>query len=146
MKGCDTLHLHDYSDMSWFIHGLIQSEVDSCQYLHYNGTMVVYAADCLIFARNDNIINDLIRSLSDTYLLEDQGKVNDYLGIWIAKDPTTNTVSMPQPEFGRILQDLNLPDGSEAKDTSAIGILYPDKDGHQHQEPWNCRSLIGKLI
>lgn len=108
--------------------------------------MVVYTDDCLIFARNDNIIDTLIKTLSETYLLEDQGTVNDYLGTRITKDPKTKSIQMVQPGLiESILNDLHLPVGSKVKDTPALGILYPDKGGHPRQDQWNYRSVIGKL-
>jgi hypothetical protein len=37
--------------------------------------------DCLIFVNEDSTIDALITNLSKTLLLEDQGAVQDYLGI-----------------------------------------------------------------
>jgi hypothetical protein len=45
--------------------------------------MGVYTDDCLIFTKDDDIINKLVKNLLDTFMLEDQGSVNDYLGIRI---------------------------------------------------------------
>jgi hypothetical protein len=59
--------------------------------------MLEYLDDCLIFAQNDNIINDLIKALSMNYLPLDQGSVSDYLGIRIMKDNVTTTITMMQP-------------------------------------------------
>ena len=59
--------------------------------------MVENLDDCLIFAQNDNIINDLIKALSMNYLPLDQGSVSDYLGIRIMKDNVTKTITMMQP-------------------------------------------------
>ncbi len=47
--------------------------------------MIVYMDDCLIFAKDDATIEALIKSLNQTYLLEDQGTVSDYLGIRITR-------------------------------------------------------------
>jgi hypothetical protein len=59
--------------------------------------MVGYTDDCLIFARDDKVIDELITTLSATYKLEVQGRVNHYLGIHIMKDPNSHTITMSQP-------------------------------------------------
>ncbi len=56
-----------------------------CHYMHYNCIMIVYTDDCLIIALSQDIINVLVKSLSENYLLEDQDNANDYLGIRIIK-------------------------------------------------------------
>jgi hypothetical protein len=108
--------------------------------------MVIYTYDFLIFACHDNVIDQLIKSLSTTYLLEDHGSFNDYLGICINKDSAYQTTHMAQPGLiESILHDLNLLHDSKTKDTSALGILHPDHYGHPCQETWNYRSVIDKL-
>ncbi len=83
--------------------------------------MVVYTDDCLIFAKDDSTIDNLLTSLSQAYLLEDQGAVNDYLGIRISKDNSTQTITMTQPGLiESILQDLNLRFDSKTKDTPVL--------------------------
>jgi hypothetical protein len=126
--------------------GFVQSKHDPCLFLRHDCLMVVYTDDCLIFARDDNIINDLIQQLSQTYILEDQGRVQDYLGIRITKDTASKTITMAQPGLiESILNDLHITNNSKPKDTPALGILYPDHNGYPRQESWNFRSLIGKL-
>jgi hypothetical protein len=108
--------------------------------------MIVYMDDCLIFAKDDATIEALIKSLNQTYLLEDQGTVSDYLGIRITRNPVTKEIHMVQPGLiDSILQDLHLDSSSHTKDTPALGILHPDRDGHPHEDKWNYCSLIGKL-
>jgi hypothetical protein len=108
--------------------------------------MIVYTDDCLIVAKDNTIIDTLVKSLNDTHQLEDQGSVSDYLGIRIVKNPETRQITMTQPGLiDSILQDLHLPTGSHTKDTRAMGILHPDCSGHRHEDKWNYRSVIGKL-
>jgi hypothetical protein len=139
---------------NWFHHlkqgllaeGFKQSKIDPCLFLRHDCLMVVYTDDCLIFSRDDKTIDALITSLSSIYKLEDQGTVNDYLGIRITKDNTTKTIQMVQPGLiESVLQDLNLLSDSKSKDTPASGILYPDKTGHPRTDSWNYHSVIGKL-
>ncbi len=58
--------------------------------------MVVYTSDYLIFSRDGCIIDELVTNLSKTFLLKDQGMIQDYLGIRIAKDTVTKTIFMTQ--------------------------------------------------
>lgn len=67
--------------------GFVQSKVDPCLYLWNDYMMVVYTDNCLVFARDDKVIDELITTLSATYKLEVQGRVNHYLGIHIMKVP-----------------------------------------------------------
>jgi hypothetical protein len=108
--------------------------------------MVVYTDDCLIFAPDDKIIDALIQNLSNTYLLEDQGNIQDYLGIHIKKDATLKTITMTQTGLiDSIIKDLGLNNTSNSKTTPSDSILYPDIGGIPRQETWNYRSVIGKL-
>jgi hypothetical protein len=108
--------------------------------------MIVYTNDWLIFACDNHVIDNLIKALSTTCLLEDQGSVNDYLGFIITKDPSSQTNHMVQQGLiDSILHDLHLLHDSKTKDTPALSILYPDNNGHPRQESWNYRLITGKL-
>jgi hypothetical protein len=126
--------------------GFHQSEADPRLFLRQECILVVYTDDCIIFAKEDSTIDALIANLSKTYLLEDQGSVQDYLGIRISKDPVTKYIHMTQTGLiESVLQDLNLLNDSKMKDTPSLGILYPDRDGVPCQHSWNYHSVIGKL-
>jgi hypothetical protein len=108
--------------------------------------MVVYTDDCLIFAPEEATIDQLVSSLSKTFLLEDQGTVQDYLGIRIRKDSSTKTITMTQTGLiESIISDVGLSTGSNSKTTPSDSILYPDATCTPRQEHWNYRSIIGKL-
>jgi hypothetical protein len=140
---------------NWFKHltqGLLresfrQSASDPCLFLHKDCIRIVYTDDCIIFSREDSTIDTLIRNLSQTFLLEDQGSAQDYLGIRITKDPVNKSITMTQPGLiESVLSDLNLlHDNTKHKDTPSVGILYPDRDGIPRQDSWNYRPIIGKL-
>ena len=139
---------------NWFKHltqgllreGFRQSAVDPCLFLWNDCILIVYTDDCIIFSRKDEVIDALIRNLCQTFLLEDQGSVHDYLGIRIVKDHINKSISMTQPGLiESVLADLNLLQDSKPKDTPSVGILYPDRDGIPCQDTWNYQSVIGKL-
>ncbi len=58
--------------------------------------MTLYTDDTLIFAKDDSTVDELIKQLSSSFLLEDQGSANDFLGIRIATDTQTKTINMTQ--------------------------------------------------
>jgi hypothetical protein len=127
-------------------HGFTPSKLDPCPFLRHDCIMVIYMDDCLIFAKEDFTIDALLSALSQTYKLEDQGTVNDYLGIRISKDSTSKTISMIQTGLiDSILDDLNLLSSYKTNDTPALGILHPDPNGAPRQESWNFPSVISKL-
>jgi hypothetical protein len=74
--------------------GFQLSNVDPCLFLHSDCIMVIYTDDCLIFAKEDSTIDQLIGELYKTYLLEDQGNIQDYLGIRITSDPNNKAITM----------------------------------------------------
>lgn len=78
--------------------------------------------------------------------MEDQGNVQDYLGIRITQDPTTKTISMTQTGLiESVIKDIGLDSTSNTKATPADSLLYPDLDGAPRQDPWHYRSVIVKL-
>jgi hypothetical protein len=126
--------------------GFTQSKNDPCLYLRADCIMVVYTDDCLIFAKDNSTIDDLIMHLSETFHLEDQGTVHDYLGIRIQTDSSTKSISMTQTGLiESIISDVGLSSDSNTKTTLSDSILYPDTNGIPRQESWNYRSVIGKL-
>jgi hypothetical protein len=89
--------------------------------------MVIYTDDCLIFAKEDSTIDTLINNLSQTFLLEDQGNVQDYLGIRITSDPVSKTINMTQTGLiESIIKDVGFDLNSNTKATPADSILHND--------------------
>ena len=139
---------------NWFQHlnqgllaeGFVQSKIDSCLYMRGDCLMVVYTDDCLIFAKEASVIVDLIANLAKTFQLEDQGAVNDFLGVRIQKTNTTGQFSITQPGLiESIIKVVGLGESSNMKSTPADGILHPDPNGAPREDVWNFRSVIGKL-
>lgn len=126
--------------------GFYQSKIDPCLYLRHDCIIVLYTDDTLIFARDDNIIDSVITNLSKTFRLEDQGNVNDFLGIRITTEPTTKTITMTQTGLiESIIQDVGLKQDSTIKHTPSDSILYADYTNTPREDSWNYRSVIGKL-
>lgn len=108
--------------------GFHQSATDPCLHLHSDCIIVLYTDDTLIFAKDDATINSIIMSLSKTFMLEDQGSVNDFLGIHICKDHESHTIHMTQPGLiDSILADIGFIQSSITKHTPSDSILPIDK-------------------
>ncbi|MFN9979139.1 MAG: hypothetical protein ACK53Y_04460, partial [bacterium] len=71
--------------------------MDPCLFLHSDCILIVYTDDCIFFAKEDAMIDKLLANLSASFQLENQGNVQNYLGICITKDPMTQSIHMAQP-------------------------------------------------
>jgi hypothetical protein len=126
--------------------GFTQSKTDSCLFLRYDCIIVVYVDDCLFFSPFATVIDKVIVSLSKTFKLKDEGNVSAFLGVQIAKDSKTKSISLTQPSLiEQIIRDVGITQFSKGKETPVDGILYPDPDGPPRAETWNYDSVIGKL-
>jgi hypothetical protein len=106
----------------------------------------MHTDNCIIISHSDNVIDSIIQNLSQSFSLEDQGSMQDYLDIRIKKDPQTKTITMSQPGLiESVLHDLNLLHNFKIKDMPSIVILYPDRDGISRQDTWSYHSIISKL-
>jgi hypothetical protein len=126
--------------------GFHQSKTDPCLYLRHDCIMILYTDDTLIFAKDDNTIDDVIKQLSLSFQLEDQGTVNDFLGIHIHTDDETKTIHMTQTGLiESIIHDVGLSATSNTKTTPSDSIPYNDTSRTPREDRWNYRSIIGKL-
>jgi hypothetical protein len=85
--------------------GFTQSKTDCCLFLRNDCIIVVYVDDCLIFSKSDDTINNLIKQLSSSFILQDEGDVSAFLGVQIKKDANNKTIHLTQP--GLIQQVIN---------------------------------------
>jgi hypothetical protein len=89
---------------NWFKHltkellrqGFKQSKTDMCLFLQKDCILVVYVDDCLLFAKDSTVIDNLIADFSKSFLLQDEGDVNAFLGVQITKDPIYKTITFTQ--------------------------------------------------
>jgi hypothetical protein len=63
--------------------GFKQSKSDPCLFLRKDMIIVLYADDCLLYAKNTNIIDKFIKILRNKYKLKlnDPDPIDDFLGI-----------------------------------------------------------------
>jgi hypothetical protein len=108
--------------------------------------MIIYTDDTLIFAEDNSTMDSLIQALSTDYILEDQGNVNDFLGIHISKDANSKTITMTQTGLiESIIADIGFDNSSNYKYTPADSVLHADPSQTPRTDTWNYRSVIGKL-
>ena len=75
--------------------GFKTSKIDLCLFLRHDAIIVTYVDDCLIFSKNQKIIEDLIKSLKQTFKLTDEGPdVNAFLVIKVEKNSNNGTITM----------------------------------------------------
>ena len=126
------------------------SQIDPCVFIGKNAIILVYVDDCIIIAKNDNIVSDIIFSLSkgnEHFEFTDEGPLKDYLGVEFTRHKD-GTLELKQ-EFliQRIINamtfDCSIMNG---KDNPAVKpLLHKDTDGPPRKHDWHYRSLIGML-
>jgi hypothetical protein len=148
LYGCKQAAQNWYKHLSegLLAEGFRQSSIDCCLFLRNDCILLVYVDDCLIFSPTNDTIDTLIQSLSKKFLLQDEGNVSAFLGVQVATDSTTKTITLSQPGLiEQVIHDIGLDQYSKGKDTPADTILHVDSDGALRQQKWNYCSVIGKL-
>jgi hypothetical protein len=69
--------LHD----SLISRGFRQSSIDPCLFIRNEIILIVYVNDCLLFAKDDAILDSFILSLKEEFNLTCDGNVGAFLGI-----------------------------------------------------------------
>ena len=93
-----------------------------------NCIVILYLDDCFIFSKDKETIVELLKNLSKTFKLTDEGGVNSYLVMNVKKYPN-GTITMSQPEIiNKILNSLGICDESKFHNTPANFILTKDED------------------
>jgi hypothetical protein len=139
---------------NWFKHltagllkeGFKQSKTDCCLFLRNDCILVIYVDDCLIFSKSDDVINNLIKVLSTSFILQDEGDVSAFLGVQIKQDSINKTLELSQPGLiQQVINDIGMTIHGKGKETPVDSILHADPDGSERTDIWNYRSIIGKL-
>ena len=128
--------------------GFTPSDVDPCLYFKPGIVLVVYIDDCILFSPDNSLIDATIEKLHDAkFNIEDQGTVNDFLGIKVEQFPE-GAIRLTQPNLiESILQDLSLQNAEKGREIPALSmkILTKDESGPEMKEDFHYRSVIGKL-
>jgi len=126
--------------------GFRQSAIDPCLFLRSDCLLVVYVDDCLLFSKEGAILDTLITSLQQEFILTVEGDVGAFLGIDV-KRHNDGKLELLQPGLIRkIIDACGLTDSSNTHDTPAeTKILQRDPLGPQREMQWDYRSIIGML-
>jgi hypothetical protein len=125
--------------------GFHQSCHDPCLFIRKVCLLLVYVDDCLLFAKSDTILDEILASLEKTFILTSQGSVGAYLGIDIQRTSDGNMELTQTGLINKIISACGLQDQSTQHNTPAMMILTADSDGPSCEHSWNYRSLIGML-
>jgi hypothetical protein len=115
---------------------------------------LVYTDDAIILAPDDSTIDQCISDLSTSFSVEDQGTIEDYLGVQVTR-LSDGSFKLLQPHLiDSILHDLGLisADGQPMPNVKLLStpsllakLFGPDPQGAPFDYPWHYRSIIGKL-
>ena len=132
----------------------IQSRFDECVFYYGTTIFLVYTDDTILIGPDKEEIERIMKTLSKNFKIEDQGTLNDYLGVHIERKED-GTLEMTQPTLIlSILKDVSLwENGGKNKATSrttpaySTTILTSDKEGEDfNNKDFNYRQVIGKLL
>jgi hypothetical protein len=144
--------------------GFTSSEQDECVFYHGTTIFIVYTDDTILLCPNKEEIDDLVKKLAETFKIEDQGKLSDYLGIKIERKED-GTLEWTQPMLIHlILKHLKL-DGERFKNqpkvrtipASSTVVLTDHKDSknnnpnefdyrHQQDQIYLCSTPLCKTL
>jgi hypothetical protein len=135
----------------------IQTEHDECVFYYGKTVFIVYTDDTILLGPDKDEIDLLVKRLSKSFKIEDQGDLSDYLGIKIERKPD-GTLEWTQPTLTQsILKDLKL-DGEEIKGRQNKPNIKPipahtsvpltdHRDSPDHNpKDFEYRQVIGKLL
>jgi hypothetical protein len=124
--------------------GFQASGIDPCLFYREDCIVALYVDDCLVFSPQQSVLDQVLLSLQQNYIIGSQGSVQDFLGINITRDASGATHFTQPGLIASILSDLHL-QGCHKKYTPAISVLHPDHGGHPRIEAWSYWSVFGKL-
>ena len=127
--------------------GFRQSDTDECVF--YRGTTVfmVYTDDGIFCGPNEEEIATCMSDLGKRFDITDEGDIDEYLGVKVTRAPD-GSITLTQPHLiDSIIADLGFKENTKGKDTPApsTASIDRDRDGIDHDESWEYRSVIGKL-
>jgi hypothetical protein len=135
--------------------GFEPSDHDECVFYRGSTLFMVFTDDAIIIDKESEAnIDKAIKDLRGKFTVEDEGSIEDYLGVQVNKSED-GSIHLKQPQLiDAILKDLNLLDenGERRPNTKTMSnpsqvtkLIGPDRDGEPFNEDWEYASMIGKL-
>ena len=134
--------------------GFTRSRHDECVFYYGSTIFLVYTDDTILLGPNPDEIEEIVKLLNKNFRIEDQGTLNDYLGVNIEKRED-GKLEMTQPTLiSSILKDVGLDDPTKGNPATSrttpayhTVILSKDEEGENHsKEDFDYRQVIGKLL
>jgi hypothetical protein len=130
--------------------GYHQSSNDQCLFIDKktNSIIVVYVDDCLCFAREDKVLDDLVSGLRGLGLFLDEECISDdvyaYLGVEI--NLQGDVVEMLQTGLiDKVLRTVGMENATPNLTPAKEAPLGKDKSGPEFRETWDYSSVVGML-
>ena len=103
--------------------------------------------DAICYAKDKALIDRVILSLKDEYLLERKEDIAGFLGIIITKNTPDGTVTLAQTGLIDIILEVMRLENSNLRFILADKIpLHKDEHGSLCMEEWNYRLVVGILL
>ena len=127
--------------------GFVTSEIDPCLFIALNIICIIYVDDCLFFAKEDTVIDQMIDNLHQDFELQPETDVTAFLGIQLVRNENTHTITLTQPRLiHRILETCDMIDcHSKTMPTTRIPLGSND-NGPIRKENWSYSSVMGMLL
>jgi Reverse transcriptase (RNA-dependent DNA polymerase) len=132
--------------------GFQQSKIDKCLYYQGRTLFLVYVNDGILMDLDPEEVERAMKDLSSKFEIEDEGTINDYLGVKVEPGKTPGTFYLSQPHLiDSILEDRKLSNHGASKAKSADtpstfeNKLHKDVTSNPFTYPWDYHSVIGKM-
>jgi hypothetical protein len=113
---------------------------------------LVYVDDGILMDPNPGAVEQAMKDLAAKFEIEDEGAIDNYLGVKVKPGRTPGTFYLSQPHLiESILEDLKLSNhgASEAKSVETLATfeckLHKDLTGDPFAYLWDYHSVIGKM-
>jgi Reverse transcriptase (RNA-dependent DNA polymerase) len=122
------------------------TDIDSCLFISDKVICLCYVDDTLLFAREQESIDEVIEQLRQTDLtIEIEDDLAGFLGVQIKRNDADGTVTLTQTGLiDCVLEALDIED-LPPKETPADKVLTMDKNGDLPSGTFNYASVIGMM-
>jgi hypothetical protein len=126
--------------------GFVACDSDPCLFVSDKVIALVYVDDTLLYARNPEDIEVVIRGLQERNMeLQREEDVAGFLGVHIDRLPD-GTIKLTQKGLiKRIIETLNIGHLPEKRTPAKLGVLATDPNGDPPNGTFNYASVIGML-
>jgi len=126
--------------------GFKQSLIDPCLFIKDDIICLIYVDDTIFFAKNQEIIDDMISNLKKDFDLTDEGDVDAFLGVQFDYLEDGQIKMSQTGLIQQILKDVGIENDSKCHDTPAVTEpLKRHEDAQPFNASWEYRSVLGKL-